>query len=247
MSNASDRRVVIVGGGLAGLAAAVRCTRLGLQPIVLEKRAYLGGRAFSFVDRETGVEVDNGQHVFVGACTEYRAFLKEIGAWDKVHVQRRLEVPVLRNGSVSRLRWSNLPLAGMAPSLLRYGHLSFLGKLRVVYGMIRLRMVNPEREAASLEAQTFRHWLERHGQDRSTIDNLWNLLVLPALNDDISDVSAAAGVMLFQTTLLGEPGAAAIGYPKVGLSALAGQESEKHLTELGGEIHCQAEVTGLTL
>lgn len=240
-------RVVIVGGGLAGLAAAIRCTRLGLKPIVLEKRAYLGGRAFSFVDRETGVEVDNGQHIFVGANTEYRAFLQEIGAWDKVYEQPRLDIPVLRDGTVSRLKWSSLPWAGVLPSLLRYRHLTLLGKLRVIYAVARIRMVDRRRAAAALDAETFRHWLERHGQDRSTIDNLWNLIVLPALNDDISDVSADFGVMLVQTAFLGKPHAAVIGYSRVGLSSLAGESTERHLSMNGGEVRRQCEVTGLAL
>ena len=94
---------IIIGGGLAGLAAATRCVRHGITPIVLEKRGYLGGRAFSFTDRETGMVVDNGQHIFLGACTDYIEFISEIGASDSVYEQERLDVPVLKDGVVSRL------------------------------------------------------------------------------------------------------------------------------------------------
>ncbi|MBI2965849.1 MAG: NAD(P)-binding protein, partial [Chloroflexi bacterium] len=198
-------RVVIVGGGLAGLSAAVAAVRQGWSPLVLEKRPYLGGRAFSFIDRETGVEVDNGQHVFLGACVEYVAFLKEIGAWGNVAVQDRLNIPVIKGKRTSHLRWSaGVPKAfGLLPSLLAFRHLGFLDKLRVVYGMTRIRGVRRNRAAEELDAETFDAWLRQHGQNDSTIENLWNLIVLPALNDDITAVSADAGIMLFQTALLG--------------------------------------------
>ena len=245
MASPTNRRVVIVGGGLAGLAAATRCARLGLSPIVLEKRGYLGGRAFSFVDRDTGVEVDNGQHVFVGACTEYREFLQEIGAWHLVYEQPRLDIPVLRDGVVSRLSWSRISGLRMLPSLLAYRHLGFIDRLRVIYGVVRLRMVNRERD--SLDAETFKHWLERHGQNQSTITRLWNLIVLPALNDDIGDVSAHAGVTLFRTALLKGRSEATIGYPRVGLSALAGEPTLTHLSATGGEVRRACEVEALEM
>ena len=69
------RTVVIIGGGIAGLATAVRLIQLGLKPIVLEKRPFLGGRAYSFTDSDTGEEIDNGQHVFVGACDELQKYI----------------------------------------------------------------------------------------------------------------------------------------------------------------------------
>lgn len=238
------RRVAIVGGGLAGLAAAARAVRLGWSPIVLEQRPYLGGRAFSFIDRETGIEVDNGQHVFLGACAEYMEFLKEIGAWDNVTIQDRLDIPVTKGGRTSRLRWSKgLPDSlGLTPSLLGYRHLGFIDKLRVAYGMARIRGVRLAREGSSLDRQYFETWLREHGQNDATIRNLWNLIVLPALNDDISAVSAEAGIMLFQTALLGGSAASAIGYSRVALTELAGAAATRYIEAAGGEVRTSAEV-----
>ncbi|MBM3959641.1 MAG: phytoene dehydrogenase [SAR202 cluster bacterium] len=238
-------RVAVVGGGLAGLATAVRALGLGWTPIVLEKRPYLGGRAFSFVDRETGVEVDNGQHVFLGACTEYMAFLREIGAWENVALQDRLDIPVSRNGQVARLRWSTgLPDSlGLMPSLLRYRHLGFIDKLRVAYGMARVRGVRLAGPGSGLDRHTFDAWLRAHGQNDATINYLWNLIVLPALNDDISAVSAEAGIMLFQTALLGGSAAAAIGFSRVALTGLAGTAASRVIEAGGGEVRLSSEVT----
>ena len=81
------RTVVIIGGGIAGLATAVRLIRYGIKPIVLEKRPFLGGRAFSFVDSDTGIEIDNGQHVFIGACDQFQQYIKDIGASDQIKLE----------------------------------------------------------------------------------------------------------------------------------------------------------------
>ena len=236
---------MVVGGGLAGLAAGVRLAKAGIAPVVLEKRPFLGGRAFSFRDPDTGVEVDNGQHVFVGACTEYIAFLREIGAWEHVRMPKRLDAPVLLDGRLSRLRAANLPGSlGNALALLRYGHLSLPGKFRLLNGLVNIQMARPGRDPA-LDRVTFHDWLMRHGQTAETIDRFWNLITLPALNDDIRDVSADAGIMLFRVALLGSPANAAIGYPLVGLSSLAGEAARKFIEKNGGEVRTGSDVSEL--
>ena len=243
-SNAKPR-VIIVGGGLAGLAAAIRCARLGLAPIVLEKRGYLGGRAFSFKDRETGVVIDNGQHVFLGAFTEYIQFLDDIGSKNLVHQQVRCEIPILYKGVTSSIGWSQIKALGMVPSLLKYRHLRFSEKLRVIYGMFRIWLVKRIRESDALQKQTFKRWLEQHGQTETVIQNLWNLLTLPSLNDDIKYVSAYAGIMLFQTAMLSGPTNPTIGYSKVGLSTLTGSPASAYIQSKGGEVHLNCEVRNL--
>lgn len=232
------RRAVVVGGGLAGLAAAVRLAEAGWKPLLFERRPFLGGRAYSFEDRETGVEVDNGQHVFVGACNEYQDFLRKIGAQDNVRMPDRLDAPVLRNGMMSRLKAAALPgFLANAKALLSYGHLSPSAKLRLFFGLLRIRVAR-RRSGGPMEYETFDSWLRRNMQNDETIDNFWNLITLPALNDDIRDVNADMGVMLFQTALMGAPQNAAIGYPVVGLSSLAGTAASDYIHSAGGEVRC---------
>lgn len=245
MSTQSARHVAIVGGGLAGLSAGVALSEQGFQVTLFEKRPFLGGRAYSFSDPETGVEVDNGQHVFVGACSSYMQFLHKIGAWQNVRMPGRLEARVIRNGESAWLRASSwIPgSAANLPALLGYGHISLRGRLRLLYGMLRIRLAR-RKPGSPLEQETFEGWLRRHGQTDETLSRFWNLIVLPALNDDISDVSADAGLMLFQTALLGAPSKAAIGYPVVGLSRLSGDAAERFITENGGEVRKAADVAG---
>ncbi len=246
MTEQGSKRVVIIGGGLSGLAAGVSLSERGHKVIVLEKRPFLGGRAFSFTDPETGVEVDNGQHVFVGACSSYMQFLHEIGAWQNVRMPKRLAARVIRNGCYAWLQASSwIPgSAANLPALLRYGHVSLTGRLRLLYGMMRIRFAR-RRPGGPLEDETFDSWLRRHGQNDETISRFWNLIVLPALNDDITVVSADAGLMLFQTALLGAPSKAAIGYPVVGLSRLAGDAAATFISNRGGEVRLSTDVAKL--
>ena len=241
------RRAVVVGGGLAGLTAAVRLSEAGWKTLLLERRPFLGGRAYSFEDRETGVEVDNGQHVFVGACNEYQEFLRKIGAQDNVRIPDRLDAPVMRNGQMSRLKANTLPgFLANTLALLSYGHLSPASKARLFYGLLRIRLAN-RKPGGPLEDETFDSWLRRNMQNDETIENFWNLITLPALNDDIRDVNADMGVMLFQTALMGAPQNAAIGYPVVGLSSLAGTASSDFIHAAGGEVRCGVAVNEIGL
>src|SRR6478736_4951582 len=102
--------IVVVGAGFAGLSAAARLARGGARVLVLEARGRLGGRATAFVDRETGVLVDNGQHVLLGCYTETLAFLREVGAAGGVRIQPQLAVTMIdRRGRRSRLSCPSLP------------------------------------------------------------------------------------------------------------------------------------------
>lgn len=248
MSTQQKKHIAVVGGGLAGLAAGVNLSRRGFRVTVFEKRPFLGGRAFSFNDPETGVEVDNGQHVFVGACAEYMSFLRDIGTWENVRMPGRLEARVIRNGKSSWLKASSwIPgSAANLPALLGYGHISIMDRLRLLYGMMRIRFTR-RKQGGPLEDETFDGWLRRHGQNDETISRFWNLIVLPALNDDITEVGADAGLMLFQTALLGAPHKAAIGYPVVGLSRLAGDAAENFIRENGGQVRKSGDVARLCI
>src|SRR5205814_1441983 len=113
----------VVGGGLAGLAAAVELADAGAEVTLYEARARLGGATFSF--ERKGLWLDNGQHVALRCCTAYLGFLRRIGSDRLLPLQRRLHVPVLREGkpveSISRVQLP-APLH-LAPTLLTYGPL----------------------------------------------------------------------------------------------------------------------------
>ena len=92
----SRPRICVVGGGLAGMAAALACADAGAEVTLVERRRRLGGATWSF--RHNGLWFDNGQHVFLRCCTAYRAFLGRLGVADRVRLQSRLDVPVIAPG-----------------------------------------------------------------------------------------------------------------------------------------------------
>ena len=101
---------VVIGGGCAGFSAATALVESGAKVLVLEARPGLGGRATAFTDPGTGERVDNGQHVLMGCYTETFAFLRRIGAADRVRWQSGLKVPMIdRAGQYSVLSLPALP------------------------------------------------------------------------------------------------------------------------------------------
>src|SRR5579863_6281645 len=117
-------RVAVVGGGLAGLSAALRLKDAGAHVELFERSRLLGGRATSFeID---GVEVDNGQHVFLACCTEFIGFARAAGMEDKLRLQDRFDARILsRDGVTGNLRAAPLPAPfHLLPSFATYRHLT---------------------------------------------------------------------------------------------------------------------------
>ena len=100
----TDNRVVVIGGGLAGIAAACDLAEADMPVTLLEARPVLGGKTWSFRDEQTGMTVDNGQHVFLGCCTAYQAFLRRLGIERQTQMQRRMRVPILLAGAQPRTK-----------------------------------------------------------------------------------------------------------------------------------------------
>jgi squalene-associated FAD-dependent desaturase len=236
--------IVVVGGGLAGMTAALDCADAGAAVTLLERRARLGGLTWSF--EHAGRSVDNGQHVFLRCCHAYLGFLERIGSSNDVVIQSRLDVPVARPGPdgprTGRIRRAKLPAPlHLAPSLLAYPHLSWAERLRLgqaVVGLRRLRLDDP-----SLDTETFGSWLSRHGQSSAAIAALWDLITLPTVNLPAAEASLAMGAKVFQTGLLTDSSAADIGWSRVPLGVLHGERAAKAMADAGVEVRLEQRVT----
>jgi squalene-associated FAD-dependent desaturase len=227
-------RVLVVGGGLAGIAAALDCAAAGASVTLVEVRRRLGGAAYSF--ERDGLQLDNGQHVFLRCCVAYRALLARLGSERLTYVQPRLEIPVLSPGHApALLRRGSLPApAHLALALARYPHLrpsERLGAARAALGLMRLR---PDDEA--LEAQTFGDWLARHGQGPRAVAALWDLVALPTLNLPAAQASLALAAFVFRTGLLSGADAGDIGFHRGTLGETIGVPAERALREAGVEV-----------
>jgi len=232
--------VAVVGGGLAGLAAALECADAGARVTLLERRNRLGGLTWSFEHR--GRSIDNGQHVFLRCCDAYLAFLARIGASADVEMPERLDVPVVapaaREGSgpvVGRLRRSNLPAPlHLGGSLLRYPHIGVADRLRLgpaVAALRRVRLDDP-----TLDARSFGTWLAAHGQSPGAVAALWDLITVPTVNLPAAEASLAMAAKVFQTGLLTDHRAADIGWSRVPLGRLHGERAAAALAAARVEV-----------
>ncbi|MFI6446607.1 hydroxysqualene dehydroxylase HpnE [Kitasatospora sp. NPDC050543] len=218
---ASRPSAVVVGGGLAGITAALRLAETDHRVTLVEARPRLGGLAFSF--QRGDLTVDNGQHVFLRCCTAYRGLLDRLGADDLVDLQPRLDVPVLAvsggRRTLGRLRRAGLPVPlHLAGSLAGYPHLGPADRLRVVRAALALKGLDLSDPA--LDAVSFGDWLRRHGQNERTIAAMWDLVGVATLNARADQVSLALAAMVFKTGLLSDPGASDIGMAAVPLGAI---------------------------
>jgi squalene-associated FAD-dependent desaturase len=223
--------VVIVGGGLAGLAAASGLVDRGLRITLLESRPRLGGRASSFQDPVTGELVDNCQHVSMACCTNLADFCRRVGIDGMLRREREL-VFLDEQGRTSRWR------AGLAPapfhlcgSFLRAGFLSAGDKMRVAYGLTRLARGRDEKPGESLEA-----WLLRHRQTDRTIKLFWATVLVSALNERLDQMDVGHARKVFVDGFLRNRVAFQPELPLVPLGDLYGAQLERWLGDHGVEV-----------
>ncbi|MEU1596373.1 hydroxysqualene dehydroxylase HpnE [Streptomyces sp. NPDC005708] len=239
---------VVVGGGIAGITAALALADAGVRVTLLEGRPRLGGLAFSF---ERGdLTVDNGQHVYLRCCTAYRWFLDRIDASALAPLQDRLDVPVLDANAapgrrLGRLRRDALPVPlHLGRSLATYPHLSLAERARVGRAALALRALDLGDPA--LDAQDFGSWLAAHGQSARAVEALWDLVGVATLNAVAGDASLGLAAMVFKTGLLSDPGAADIGWARVPLGELHDRQARKALDSAGVRTEVRTRVTSIS-
>ena len=255
----AEAPIAIVGGGLAGLSAALDLVEAGRQVALFERRPFAGGKAYSFEDPNHDVVLDNGQHITMRCCTEFQAFLERIGCADIVRYQEHLEVAVIdpdsRRHRVSVISARQPRVLGslgpyvlpaplhMLPSLATYEHLSAGEKARLGFAFMPIRRMS-ELERLALDRQSFARWLTDHHQSERVIERFWDLIILPTCNDRCSDVSATQGIQVFQEGFSSDPSAADIGLFTRGLGQVA-EAAVERLQQRGAQVHLSATVLEL--
>jgi squalene-associated FAD-dependent desaturase len=213
-------KVAVVGGGLAGLAAALELVDAGVEVSLHEARPTLGGAVQTLPERggDPQPPPDNGQHIALGCFTEYLRFLDRIGESD-AYRRERLALPVVaEDGTVSSIRPS---LTGV----LAYGHVSRSDRLGILSSLVRMRT------ARARPGETFGAVLRRFGASDAAAERFWDVFIRPALNLRADEVDAGAGLFTVRTALLGRRGNADLVLPLKPLGWMHGDAAGRVLGE----------------
>jgi squalene-associated FAD-dependent desaturase len=226
----------VIGGGLAGLSSAVALAEAGLRVRLVEKRPHLGGRATSYTLPD-GSEVDNCQHVTLGCCTNLADFYSRVGAGDKIRFYDRLYF-VDAHGQRSTIEAAPLPPPlHMAPSFMLFGALTLADKRSIVKAM--LAIATSGGHPPGIEGISMLDWLHRMKQTADAIERFWRVVLVSALDEELSGTDARYGIDVFWKAFLGNRTGYRVGIPVVPLADLY-EGSRVGIVQRGGEVQLRS-------
>lgn len=232
---------LVIGGGLAGLAAAAQLALRGFRVTILESRNRLGGRAGSFMDAASGQLIDACQHVSMGCCTEFQRFCKLTGIEHLLAPQKILYF-MTPDRRVSRFRADDLPAPLHLGRAFTSAHfLTPCEKLRIGYGLWRLM-----RESIDADPP-LREWLFQHRQTDRTIERFWGLVLVSALNESIDRIGLKYARKVFADAFLGDRRGFELSIPTVPLDRLYGDELQSWFRQHRVEIRLNQAATKLAI
>lgn len=236
---------LIIGGGFAGLAAAVALAGAGWRVRVFEQKPYLGGRARSFRHAPTGAVVDNGQHIFMGCYHETINFLNTIGTANRVRFQPRLSVHFAdRTRGMTSLDGVPLPAPWhLLGGVLKSNAFSFGEKMQILRLGRALRSADSGPAAPS--SLTVDGWMERLDQSEGLRRNFWDLLCIAALNEGTQIAAASVFEPVLRLALFQSAADSRIGFATSGLSECYTDAAAAFVRAHGGDVVMGSGVAGL--
>jgi squalene-associated FAD-dependent desaturase len=219
--------VIVIGGGLAGLASAAALAGAGHSVRVLESRRFLGGRATSYEigTGENAETIDNCQHVLLRCCVNLLDFYRRLGVEDQIHFYRDF-IFIEPGGRRSVLRSGVLPApAHFLESFLTLKFLSLSEKLAVMRGIRAIKAQYKTRP--DLDRITMLHWLKEERQPPRAIERFWRQILVSAISEELDATAASHGFQVFRLGLLARRDSYQMGVPSVPLGELYAEEKWK--------------------
>lgn len=228
------KSVIVIGGGVAGIAAAVALSDAGLHVELFEKRPLLGGRASSYVDRETGARLDECQHGTMRCCTNLADVLERLGVHDQIAYHDVIHF-LDGDGKRSVIKAGPLP----APlhtswSFLCFRSLGVKDKIAIARGMIAMLRANPDPAQDAVDAAT---WFRQQKQTERAVKRFWEPILVSACNESIDRISCTHAFKIFRDGFLANTSAFHFGVPKVPLGTLYTEPTIAYLQKRGGCVH----------
>ncbi|HWF36907.1 MAG TPA: hydroxysqualene dehydroxylase HpnE [Candidatus Acidoferrales bacterium] len=238
-----SQSVLVIGGGLAGMSCAVALADAGFRVRLLEKRPHLGGRATSYTLPD-GSEVDNCQHVTLGCCTNLADFYRRVGASESIRFYGRLYF-VDRDGRRSTIQSSWLPPPlHMAPAFAMFGGLKLADKRSIAHAL--LAIATSGGHPAGSDGLSMLDWLHQMRQTPGAIERFWRVVLVSALDEELSRTDARYGIDVFWKAFLGNRSGYRVGIPSQPLAQLYEGCCEA-ITRRGGEVMLRAGIREIRL
>ncbi len=227
--------VIVLGGGLAGLAVAAALGGAGYRVKLFEARPFLGGRATSY---ESGSEtIDNCQHVLLRCCVNLIDFYQRLGVFEGIRFYDEY-VFIEPGGRRSALRAGRLPAPlHFTESFLALKFLNFSEKMAVMRG---LRAIEREASRPDLDQITIADWLKEHRQPPRAIERFWRQVLVSAISEELDRIAAVHAFQVFRLAFLATRDAYEMGVPSVPLGELYRAEAWKKIGDV--EIHLRSPV-----
>lgn len=238
--------VIILGGGLSGLSAAVELAAAGLQPLVLEQHEYCGGRAHSFVDVVSQDAVDNGQHLLMGCYTATRRYLRLIEAESLFELQPSLRISFLHpEKGKTMLACPQIPAPlHLLAGLLRFSAIPFSERINMWHALSGLIFPTHAKEQY-LDTLTVDAWLQQCYQSALSRKYLWDMITIGALNNAPQHVSALMLHRVLRASFMGKRTNTSLLLPRADLTTALVQPAIDFIRRHGGDVQTYAEATYL--
>jgi squalene-associated FAD-dependent desaturase len=240
------KNVIVIGGGLAGLAAGVVLADSGWRVRLFEQRPFLGGRAASYVLPD-GEHVDNCQHVTLGCCTNLDDFYRRVGASGKIRFFDRL-LFLDPQGRRGEMKAGALPAPfHFTGSFASLAPLTLPDKLSIARAMLNIiQHAGSPPDLRERGAISMLEWLRRRGQTKHAISRFWRVVLVSALDEELDRTDARFGVDVFWKAFLSNSTGYRMGVPVVPLSNLY-DGCKAEIERRGGEVVLRSPVRGLKL
>ena len=228
------KRCLIIGGGLAGLNAATILSSKKISVTLIESSPKLGGRTYSFIDKETDTEIDNGQHIMMGCYKETLSFLKLIGAENNFDYQKYLFLKFIdknKNQFQMSAASFNYPF-NLLFAIKNYDLLNLKDKISFVLFLLKLPFIR----TGLLRNITIKEWLEKEKQSLNTIKSFWEILCVGALNTNLEKASALVFYEVLIQIFFKGNFASTIILPKFGLGESIVDPASLFIQKNGGKI-----------
>ena len=238
-------KVLIAGGGLAGLSAAAALGGAGFDVDLFEARPFLGGRATSYAvpagGEEVAEQIDNCQHILLRCCVNLLDFYSRLGVRERIKFYKEFYF-LEPGGRISILRRGRLPAPlHFAGSFLRLHCLDRHDKVKIARAMMALRRERTRRQ--DLEKISMLDWLLQKRQTPHAIDRFWRQVLVSAVNEDLDKMAAIHGFHVFWLAFLARADSYEMGVPTVPLGELYTVDSWKRMGNV--RMHFRAPVEAI--